>query len=333
MTRRAIAADLLERSGLGPVLRLGRAWRGLLVLCYHRIRDDGATPVPPGPWSATQGGFDAQLRLLKRHFDVVAPSELIDRRDIARERLVALTFDDGYRDNHALALPVLRSHGVRAAFFIATGFVDDPRPAWWDEIAYMVASSPEAQLPAGRWLSSSITLNGEDRRAAVDTLTGVYKRLPGHETQPFLRFLAEETGSGRQDVTAAREDWMTWSMLRDLRDAGMDLGGHSVDHPVLSRIDEGEQQAEVEGCCRRLESELGLPVKLFSYPVGLSSSFDARTRACLRRAGIKLAFSLHGGYVRRRMDPYDVPRASVGASVDASSFRAMTTLPQLFARW
>jgi hypothetical protein len=75
-------------------------------------------------------------------------------------------------------------------------------------------------------------------------------------------------------------------------------------------------------------------MKLFAYPVGLPDSFDARTRACLARAGVELAFSLHGGYVRaERWDPYDIPRASVAPDALAAPFRAMTALPGLFARW
>lgn len=323
MRRRDLAAVLLERSGLGRALRNGAAWRGLLVLCYHRIPD-----------AAAQDRLDEQLRLLTRYFEVVAPRDLLDPPDLRRRRLVAVTFDDGYRDNHALALPVLRGRGVRAAFFVATGYIDRPRKAWWDEIAWMVAASGRRELPAGRWLRRPLRLDDDTaREAAVVELTALYKQLPGGETEPFLASVAAATGSGRCEAAAAEEDWMTWDMLRELRDAGMDIGGHSVNHPLLGRLDAVEQRAEVEGCRRRLESELGLPMKLFAYPVGLPGSFDRRTRACLARSGVELAFSLRGGYARPgTWDPYDVPRSSVGADA-GTPFPAIAALPQLFARW
>jgi peptidoglycan/xylan/chitin deacetylase (PgdA/CDA1 family) len=335
MRRRDLAAILVERSGLGALLRLRPAWRGVLVLCYHRILDGPGRPVTPGPWSATQDQFDEHLRLLTRHFDVVAPSDLLEGPDLRRQRLVTITFDDGYRDNYTLALPVLRARGVRAAFFIATGFVDRPRPAWWDDIAWMVWSSTRPALAVGRWLNRPLGLaDNLDRQAAVAALTDLYKRLPNDETEPFMEFLAEATGTGRRDVVASQDEWMTWDMVRELGAAGMDIGGHTVNHPVLARLDEREQRAEVEECRRRLEAELGVDMKLFAYPVGRPDSFDARTRACLARAGVELAFSLHGGYVRaERWDPYDIPRASVAPDALAAPFRAMTALPGLFARW
>jgi peptidoglycan/xylan/chitin deacetylase (PgdA/CDA1 family) len=173
-----------------------------------------------------------------------------------------------------------------------------------------------------------------DRRAAVAALTDLYKRLPNDETEPFMEFLGEATGTGRRDVVASQDEWMTWDMVRELGAAGMDIGGHTVNHPVLARLDEREQRAEVEECRRRLEVELGVDMKLFAYPVGLPDSFDARTRACLARAGVALAFSLHGGYLRGgTWDRYDVPRASVGPDACAAVFRATTALPAVFARW
>jgi peptidoglycan/xylan/chitin deacetylase (PgdA/CDA1 family) len=335
MRRRDLAALLLERSGLGGALRVGSAWRGLLVLCYHRILDGDSPPVPPGRRSATQYQLDEQLRLLNRYFEVVAPRELLDRPALRGRRLVAVTFDDGYRDGHALALPVLRAHGVRAGFFVATGYVDRPRAAWWDEIAWMVRSSVRPGLPTGRWLTRPLQFDARNRDAAIVALTDVYKGLPGQQTEPFLDFLAEATGSGRCDPAEAADDWMTWGMIRELRDAGMDIGGHTVNHPVLAHLDGDQQQAEIDGCRRRLRDELGVAMKLFAYPVGLPGSFDGRTRDCLASAGVELAFSLHGGYTADiPWDPYDIPRTSVVVS-DAlpANFRATVTLPQVFARW
>jgi peptidoglycan/xylan/chitin deacetylase (PgdA/CDA1 family) len=335
MRRRDFAALLLERSGLGGVLRVGAAWRGLLVLCYHRILEGDRRCAGPGRWSATQDQLDEQLRLLNRYFEVVAPSDLLDGPALRDRRLVAVTFDDGYRDNHALALPVLRAHGVRAGFFVPTGYVDRPHAAWWDEIAWMVRSSGRPGLPTGRWLTRPLQFDARNRHAAIDALTDVYKRLPGDQTEPFLDFLAEATGSGRRDPAEAADDWMTWGMLRELCDAGMDIGGHTVNHPVLARLDRDQQQAEIEGCRRRLRDELGVAMKLFAYPVGLPGSFDGRTRDCLASAGVELAFSLHGGYTTGiPWDRYGIRRTSVAVSnAVPANFRATVTLPQVFARW
>src|ERR1700712_5414321 len=122
--RRAMAAAALERSGLGALLRLAPAWRGLVVLNYHRIGSPGDSPLDRDLWNASIEDFDAQIGFLARNFDVIGPEDVTAR---PAGRQVLVTFDDGYRDNHTAALPVLRAHGATATFFLTTGFLDASR--------------------------------------------------------------------------------------------------------------------------------------------------------------------------------------------------------------
>ncbi|MCW3040331.1 MAG: polysaccharide deacetylase, partial [Solirubrobacterales bacterium] len=137
----------LEALGLTPLLRAaGRGWRGALVLTYHRIGDADACPYDRGLFSATQARLDEQMAYLRRHFDIVDTAEGLRAAYGRRGRAVAVTFDDGYRDNYDLALPVLREHRIPATFFVATGFVDRPRVSWWDELAWIVRRTNHPQL-------------------------------------------------------------------------------------------------------------------------------------------------------------------------------------------
>jgi len=125
-----------------------------------------------------------------------------------------------------------------------------------------------------------------------------------------------------------------WSALRNslLLAAGMTVGGHTVSHPILARLDEDAQRAEVVACRARLEAELGIPMRWFSYPNGDGGSFDARTRAIVAEAGAELAFAFHAGFVRRSdaWDPYALPRIAVGPRTAGAAFAATVTLPQVF---
>jgi hypothetical protein len=114
----------------------------------------------------------------------------------------------------------------------------------------------------------------------------------------------------------------------------MTIGGHSVTHPVLGKSEPAAQTREIEGCGRRIDERLGVRMRFFAYPVGLPATFDETTQRILERVGVKLAFSLYGGYLRPgRLDPYDVPRASIGLGTGTRGFRAMLASPRLFARW
>ena len=326
------AAWALSRSGAGAALRRLPTWDGLLTLCFHRIGSREGTAWERTIWDATLEELDRRLRFLSRHAQLIAPEELLGMEAAPRGPHVLLTFDDGYREWATEVLPLLRAHGARAAFFIATGFIDEPRAPWWYELPWMARQAGVEALPAGEWLREPLAL-GEDRDGAADALLGAYKALPGERCEDFLDWVAEASGSGRCDPRAVREDWLTWDMVRDLRDAGMEIGGHTVDHPVLSRLPAEAQREQIAACARRIEAELGREMRTFAYPVGLSDSFGEETRAALREEGVQLAFGYHGGYARagQPLDPLDVPRVTGG--MEPQILAATLALPQVFARW
>lgn len=328
----AVAETLIGAPWMEWLARLP-LWSGALVLGYHRIQtDDAETTFNRGVVSASGATFDAQLGFITQHFDVVA-ADYLERPGSARGRRVILTFDDGYRDNYQVALPLLRKHGVPATFFLTTGFLDAPAVPWWDEIAWVVKQSARRALDRGRWLATDLLLEGNER-AAIDELGRVYKTLEADQTDAFLDYCGDAAGTGRCPTDAAADLWMTWRMASELLDAGMAIGGHTVTHPVLGRANAERQRAEIEDCARRLREELDIRMRLFAYPFGLPSAFNGTSRQLLRAAGVTLAFSLYGGYVRRHMaDAYDVPRASVSIDMPPAGFRAMLNAPALFARW
>jgi hypothetical protein len=198
----------------------------------------------------------------------------------------------------------------------------------------MVHNSRRPSMDADGWLREPLSLDGADAGQAIAALNDAYKSLPAPRTEAFLEFCAAATGSGRCDQSQGRDLWMTWEMAAEMRAAGMGFGGHTVNHPVLARLDPAGQEREIAGCRDRLRAEIGVDLTLFSYPVGLPQSFDQTTKDCLRRHGVRLAFSLSGGHQPPdAIDRYDVPRASVGLNTTIRELSAMLTLPQLLARW
>lgn len=322
---------VLRRSVAAALVRRLPTWNGVLVLGYHRIGDHRRSPYDPDLYSATPEGFGAQLDLLAAAAEIVPPGAVAELSG-ARGRRVAITFDDGYRDNHEHALPALEARGIPAAFFIPTGFIDRPRIAWWDEIAWMATHATAASVPAGRWLPAPVAL--ADGRAAAASLVAAYKRMPAAEWDPFLDHVADTTGAGRASPAAAADVWMTWDMVRDMRARGMEIGGHTVDHPILARLDREEQQRQIEGCLRRLAEELGERPTLFTYPVGGADAFDRHSRDILAREGVRAAFALAGGHVRLpAADRLALPRAAIHHALSDWQVLARVGYPPRFARW
>ena len=335
MSRRALAARALDATGAGwAARRLGR-WDGVLVLNYHRVGDWSDDRWDTDVWSASAEQLEDQFALFARETEVLPVEAIPDAVRAGRGRRIAITFDDGYRDNHDVALPLLRAHDLPATFFVATGFVDRPRVPWWDELCWMIRTSQRDGIPATDPLREPLAwTTPAERTAAIARLIAAGKTLPPAAIDGLLDRVGEAAGTGRCDPATWADRWMTWDMVRALRDGGMSVGGHTVDHPVLARLSVAEQRDEVAACARRLREELGQAMTLFSYPVGTPGTFDARTAAVLHDAGVRLAFAYDGGVASQSAwDPLEVPRASVWAAMSRADVRALVTAPRTFARW
>jgi peptidoglycan/xylan/chitin deacetylase (PgdA/CDA1 family) len=332
ISKRNLLARTIDLTGCGRVLRAASAWKGVLILNYHRIGNPRESLLDRNLWSATSEDFETQIDTIKRNFQVIGLNDLDAALQHRRDRYVMITFDDGYRDNYTNAFPVLKSHGIPATFFITTGFLDIPMIPWWDEIAWMVRTSPLEALDVNEWTKTPVPFDSPHREAAISRLLALYKILPGAVTEQFLNFLADALKSGRCPNHVAKELWMTWDMIREMRRSGMAFGGHTDTHPVLANIRREQQDREIGTCRRRLMEELDEPIDAFSYPVGGPKSFNADTRELLVQHGFKWAFTFIRGYCPRgQQDRLTLPRTAIETDIDMPHFRAITTLPQVFA--
>jgi len=324
-------ASTLYRSGLNRLLRSVGSWHGLVTVNYHRVGNPRGSYFDRGVWSCTTAEFEKQIRDLKRNTDLIGIKDLDDAMRDPNGRYSIITFDDGYIDNYEDAFPILKSLDAPATFFLTTGFLDEGNVAWWDDIAWMVRASLRKKLPTSPW-TSEIVFDEPHRNVAINELLKTFKVLPWNETRDFLTFIATASGTGRCPHPEVDGLWMNWDMVREMRQAGMDIGGHTVGHPILARLSAEEQWCEISVSKARIEAELGETISAFSYPVGQPDCFDETTKLLLKQAGYDWGFSFYGHYARPgHVDHFDVPRVPVDPYLSRNRFRGLLTLPQLFA--
>ncbi|MBI1796798.1 MAG: polysaccharide deacetylase family protein [Candidatus Eisenbacteria bacterium] len=271
----------------GSALR-GRAPR-LVVLRHHRVYDDGAAPLDRLGISAAV--FRAQLEMLARAglvpVSVAEGIAHLDRGDPGAR--VALSFDDGYADNHARALPLLRAAGARATFFLTAGLMERREAPWWDEVADAFERSKAALLVwDGAGATMRLPLAGRaDRRRAMAAV------LPDFRADLATR--ARRIGALRAALGVegpVRCELMGWSDAAALRDAGMEIGAHTMTHPHLTTLAPGDQAAEIADSVALIEQRLGVRPAGFAYPGG---DYDARTLDAVRAAGLAYAVTTRAG--------------------------------------
>ncbi|MBI1312320.1 polysaccharide deacetylase family protein [bacterium] len=341
LSKRQILRQILNRSGGLRLLEAVPAWSGLVALNYHRIGAPTHSLLNHALWSASETDFDAHVRTLKSNFDLIGLNDLNAAigdasRDATRRRhrFAMITFDDGYIDNYELAFPILQAHNAPATFFITTDFVGRRRLSWWDEIAWMVRSSPRRMLRLSTpWFDGSVDVPTEPSSVLIHRLLQTFYLLPAQQTENYLDWIAAATGSGRAPAVLSETLWMNWDQVNELADAGMGIGAHSVTHSVMTSLSAEEQLFEILESRLIIEHAIGRSVSTFSYPLGRRSTFNVETRNALSRAGFDWAFSQYGGFVSGQpADRFDIPRVAVETDLDLSDVRAICALPQAFAR-
>lgn len=279
-----------------------RRARSLLILTYHRVLPE-ADPMRPGEMTRTD--FRIHARVLQRWFNVVS---LRDGWRACRDgqlppRAVAITFDDGYADNVEVAMPVLLESGLTATFFIATGYLNDGL-MWNDQIIEVLrqcaAPLDTGELGPGRFELSDAAA----RSAAADALIRAWKHLEPVERQRRVDALARQAG-----VPVPRNLMMKDEGVRILAAAGMDIGAHTVSHPILLKLDDAAARREIEHSRVRLEQISGRRVELFAYPNGRrGEDYEDRHAVMLPDLGFELGVSTQDGAANPDSDPFQLPR-------------------------
>ena len=335
-------------AGVRPMI--GRAKRGLrrrfaprpLILMYHRVAEDG-----PDPWRlcVSPANFERQLGALRAlNCTIVHVSELARNLAIGKvpRRTIAVTFDDGYRDNLEAARPLLEKYDSPATLFATAGYIGRSEEFWWDaleRIFLQPGDLPPAlelviegqiyqqKLEEAAKLSASDALRWREWKPFSEPPTARHRL---HDE--LWRKLVDTRPEERDRIVFALLEWagldanarpsrapLSEAELRQLRGDGLvQIGAHSMTHPALPSLPPPMQALELRASKSRLEEVLNEPVLGFSYPQGRSST---ETQLQVRKAGYAFACGSASSSVPRRPDLYQLPRLAV-RDWDAPRFKA-----------
>jgi peptidoglycan/xylan/chitin deacetylase (PgdA/CDA1 family) len=280
----------------------GRRTR-LTVLIFHRVLPQ-PDPLLPGVPEASE--FEAQMRWISEWFNVLPLDEAIERLSGGGlpPRSLAITFDDGYADNHEIAAVVLRRHGLTATFFIASGFLGGGR-MFNDTVIEAVRRIEGPSLDLRRLGLGVFDVSSTEAkvRTIVDLLNSV-KYLP----EPMRsRTVAEIEALSPESLP--RNLMMSPEQVKDLKRQGMSIGAHTVSHPILRTLSSAAARAEIAEGKAALESIIADRVELFAYPNGKPGvDYDVEHVAMVRSLGFSGAVSTAWGAARAGDDRYQVPR-------------------------
>src|SRR5262245_37608747 len=306
----------MRRSGLmkGTILNLLRItgafapfrWshrHQALVITYHRFSEcEGGAPI-------SARAFAEQVRYLAAHYTLVPLSRLagcLGKREIP-PRLAAITIDDGYRDAYEIAFPILRKHRAPATVFVVTEFVDGTKWLWTDKPRYLTARAAPQALEIGIGDHNlKLELNGSASRAVAATLiNAALKPLSEEARDASIKRLAHELKASLPERPPAEYAAINWGQAREMADAGVEIGSHTLTHPILTGLSDDRLREEVSRSRDRIQTALGRKVETFCYPNG---DHDLRTQREVAGAGYRLAVTTDVGLNNKLSDPLALRR-------------------------
>lgn len=310
----SLARPLLERTrvttegGLRAFPFVRRRRRAAAqILIYHRVNDQrdpyfGGVPVEV---------FRRQMEYVASRYRVLRLSDLVRglRAGSVPENAIAVTFDDGYRDNYLHAFPILRATSVPATIFLATSAVGSRRQLWHDDVFSAFRETRASTLePVGRARIRGSLATVEERLRVQHRFLAHIRTLDEMERTNAILRLRDALGVGPPRETPGL--MLQWDEVQAMSREGIEFGSHTATHPILSRMGRNQAEREIVDSKRVLEERLGTTVEGFAYPNGTAADFTAETKALLRDAGYTYAVTTIHGSNDPEIDRFELRRAT-----------------------
>jgi len=297
--------------------------RRLVILAGHCVKPER------GEWPAGQhlssdmwigeAQLEAIVRWFAPRYEVVSIGDGVARlASSAGKSLLALSFDDGYRDNALVLGPLLARNRVGATVFLESRPLDERRVNWSHKYFWLLGKLGHEALVERYGAHSGptqtfLTLNqmiAESRGNERYHLKRILKYdAPPEERDRVLELAFVEAGGDERAL--CEELYMDWDEARGLAAQGVELGGHTVSHAILSKLPPEEQRREIEDGAQSLARGLGKTPTTFAYPWGRRWDYDGSSRSAARAAGFTCAVHMHPGVNRPTAPAYDLHRVAI----------------------
>lgn len=278
-----------------------------LVLCFHSVTASDSEAVNFGRM-AIRGEFLERMivDLRRRGIALVSLSEALKLATASPQPFIALTFDDGYRDNYEIAYPILKKFDVPFTIFVTTGLIDRTFPMWWHVLEDVIDRNVFIEY-------EGVTLASSTKRAkavAYRLISEYFRHLDQRNVISATDALIAKNDS-RLTRADAFDQALDWDMIREMAGSGLaTFGGHTVSHPLLRQLDRASLVAEIGDCRHRLREAGGIEPAYFAYPFGQDKEVGALAPAVTEEAGFTAAFTTHARVLRSHdlQHPFRLPR-------------------------
>jgi len=276
-TLRNLFFNIAYQSGISAPFR----WilsknRDLVILNFHRVSDEVDEMWPPLPIES----FRSLMEKLVKTFQIIDINDITKLPDSSRPPLMAVTFDDGYRDFIENAAPILLDLGIPACQSVCPGLIDRKTPPWTQVFSVCLTSFEDQylKLPDG----TNFKISKPVDQMMFEELCKLLYLVDDKARSVWLNNLAENL-----NVTFDLYAMMTWDDVRSCVQNGFSIGSHSYSHRNLSKVEETELlETEISFSRQRILEETGMAPSVFAFPNGL---YNDKSLQVVEKSGYSIA--------------------------------------------
>ena len=290
-----------QRNGGDRIGITRRLSQSFAILRYHRVNSDknpfSIEAIPPRL-------FDEQMAYLRKHFSVLSFHELLQgsQERSLPSNSVAVTFDDGYRDNYTFALPILKKYRIPATIFLTTGCIEKDQLLWFDKILLAFSKTTRFRLEVDDSFEPISWSTTQERLAAATKILRQLREIPDDDRDAMIPIVLDSLGV--RETIADQEMMLTWNQVREMYDQGINFGSHTVNHPILSRCSEKRSLNELTVSKQTIEEQIDHEVDTLAYPSGRKIDFSEMTIRLAKKVGYRSAVTIFAGPNDEGEDPF-----------------------------
>lgn len=268
-----------------------RAARSVQILMYHGVSDESSPYLP----TTSIRVFQSHMQYLAEYCHVLDLQDVVERIEAhdLPERAVVVTLDDGYRDNYLHVFPILKQLGISATIFLATGVIGNGGVLWHDQVCRIISQTTFRKLRSFGSVDGYDLDTCEGKRRAQDGVLWYLRSLEEDIRKESIKRLSQELAV--PDLSPDSELMLNWMEVKEMHNAGIRFGAHTVTHPILSRLSLDEVVQEIRQSKSVIENVLQESIAAFAYPSGRPQDFNAEIKDVVRQEGFRCAVSTMTG--------------------------------------
>ncbi len=291
-----------------------------VIINYHSFVRDYDQTIEVHPTVTHRiDDFNREIRFLKNNFDVVQLDQIVQQLKSGKKfkkPTVAITVDDGFKDNYDLLFPILRKYNVQVTIFLTTGVIGTEKRLWVGRLENKFLETERKAIRLdGIFKGVNFDIGTmEKKRKVYMQIVSRLKNIETQERDRYLQIIGKKLGEPLYDSP----NMLNWDQIREMYQAGIQFGAHTVNHPILTNVSLEVGKKEILESKLIIEKELGQPIKHFAFPNGRKRDFNEELRQYCQDIGFESVSSCTYGHNDSLEDVYSLKR--IGSEVPISLY-------------